>query len=107
MTIQAISELKDYNRVLDNVKYGDPVYLTRNGKGKYAIYTIEDANNYEEIRDLKNNVESHELKDFSFFVSDINELERKLNKSSEDARKNPKRYSHDEIFDEACRRLNG
>lgn len=107
MTIQSISELKDYNKVLDNVKYGDPVYLTKNGKGKYAIYTIEDANNYEEIRDLKNDIENLELKDFSFFVSDMNALEKKLNISSEHARKNPKRYTHKEIFDEAYKRLNG
>lgn len=107
MTIQPISELKDYNKVLNNVKYGEPVYLTKNGKGQYAIYTIEDADNYEEIRDLKNNIESQPLKDMSFFVSDIKELEEKLNKSSKDARKNPKRYTHEEIFDEAYRRLNG
>lgn len=107
MTIQTISELKDYNKVLDNVKYGNPVYLTKNGKGKYAIYTIEDANNYEEIRDLKNNIENIELKDFNFFISDMAELEKKLNKSSEHARENPKRYTHEEIFDEAYRRLNG
>ena len=46
-------------------------------------------------------------KDYDFFISDMNELEKKLNKSSEHARENPKRYTHDEIFDEAYRRLNG
>lgn len=106
MTIQSISELKDYNKVLDNVKYGSPVFLTKNGKGKYAIYTIEDSNNYENIRDLQNNVENTKIQDTNFFISDIKELENKLNKSSENSRKNIKRYSHDEIFDEAYRKIN-
>lgn len=43
---------------------------------------------------------------YRFFVSDINELEKKLNESSENARKNTKRYTHEEIFKEMFRKLN-
>lgn len=43
---------------------------------------------------------------YKFFVSDIKELEEKLNKSSENARINTKRYTHEEIFSEAYKILN-
>lgn len=43
---------------------------------------------------------------YNFFISDIKELEEKLNESSENARKNTKRYTHEKIFSEAYRKLN-
>ena len=48
--ISPVSDLRNYNTVLDKVKYGSPVYLTVNGRGKYTIRDIEED---EEIKKQK------------------------------------------------------
>ena len=40
--IKPISDLRNYTEVLNEVDEGSPVYLTRNGRGEYAIITIEE-----------------------------------------------------------------
>ena len=40
--IMPVSELRDYNKVLRNVYEGQPVFLTKNGHGKYAILDLAD-----------------------------------------------------------------
>lgn len=42
MQILPVSELRNYNRVLDNCKAGEPVFLTKNGKGKFVVMDIAD-----------------------------------------------------------------
>ena len=42
MTISPVSDLRNYNTVLSQVSEGSPVYLTVNGRGKYAIRDIAD-----------------------------------------------------------------
>ncbi|MCR5506183.1 MAG: prevent-host-death protein [Bacilli bacterium] len=49
-TILPVSDLRNYNRVLENVSEGTPVYLTVNGRGKYIIRDIKDE---EEIEKMK------------------------------------------------------
>ena len=41
-TIVPVSDLRNYGNVIDKVKTGNPVYLTKNGKGAYVIRTIEE-----------------------------------------------------------------
>lgn len=41
-TIKPVSDLRNYNEVLCNVAEGSPVYLTKNGRGAYAVLTISD-----------------------------------------------------------------
>ncbi len=38
--IKPISDLRNYTEVLREVKDNNPVYLTRNGRGEYAIVKI-------------------------------------------------------------------
>jgi len=38
--IKPISDLRNYTKVLDEVAVGSPVYLTKNGRGKYAVVDI-------------------------------------------------------------------
>jgi len=45
--IMKLSALRNYSEVLDEVKRGDPVYLTKNGEGRYAILDIEE---YESLK---------------------------------------------------------
>lgn len=40
--MKPITELSDYAAVLDEVHDGSPVYLTKNGRGMYAIVSIEE-----------------------------------------------------------------
>ena len=49
-TILPVSDLRNYNKVLDNVSKGTPVYLTVNGRGKYIIRDIADEEEYERIK---------------------------------------------------------
>ncbi len=40
--IKPVSDLRNYNDVLKDVSVGDPVFLTKNGRGKFAILDIEE-----------------------------------------------------------------
>lgn len=45
--IKPISDLRNYSDVLRDVAVGAPVFLTKNGRGRYAIVDIQD---YEKSR---------------------------------------------------------
>lgn len=40
--IKPISDLRNYNEVLKDIEVGSPVFLTKNGRGKFAIVDIEE-----------------------------------------------------------------
>lgn len=40
--IKPISDLRNYTEVLGEVRENSPVYLTRNGRGEYAIIKLEE-----------------------------------------------------------------
>lgn len=40
--IKPISDLRNYTEVLNEVKEDSPVYLTRNGRGEYAIIKLKE-----------------------------------------------------------------
>ena len=44
--IKPVSDLRNYNEVLRDISAGEPVYLTKNGRGKYAIIDLQ---NYEKM----------------------------------------------------------
>lgn len=41
-SILPISDLRNYNEVLKNCRTGEPVFLTKNGRGKFVVLDIED-----------------------------------------------------------------
>ena len=45
--ILPVSDLRNYNEVLKNCQAGEPVFLTKNGRGRYAIVDMEE---YEKTR---------------------------------------------------------
>lgn len=49
-TISPVSDLKNYNSVLENVSVGSPVYPTVNGRGKYTIRDISDDEEFEKTK---------------------------------------------------------
>lgn len=46
-SIKPVSDLRNYTEVLRDVDGGEPVFLTKNGRGRYVILDIEE---YEKIR---------------------------------------------------------
>ncbi|MFD2760198.1 type II toxin-antitoxin system prevent-host-death family antitoxin [Lentibacillus juripiscarius] len=40
--IKPVSDLRNYNEVLRSCQIGDPVYLTKNGRGRYVLLDIKE-----------------------------------------------------------------
>lgn len=40
--ILPVSDLRNYNEVLKSCHVGEPVFLTKNGRGRYVVLDIED-----------------------------------------------------------------
>lgn len=55
--IKPISDLRNYSDVLRDVSIGAPVFLTKNGRGRYAILDIQDYEKTEAILHLMNELE--------------------------------------------------
>ena len=51
-TIMPVTDLRNYGEVLNRVKPGRPVFLTRNGRGRYAVVDIDDWDDIEASRAL-------------------------------------------------------
>lgn len=45
--IKPISDLRNYNEILRDITIGEPVFLTKNGRGKYVIIDIDE---YEKLK---------------------------------------------------------
>lgn len=48
--INPVSDLRNYNTVLEQVSAGFPVYLTVNGRGRYTIRDIADDEEFEKTK---------------------------------------------------------
>ena len=42
VNIKPVSDLRNYSDVLKDISTGSPVYLTKNGRGRYVILDIDD-----------------------------------------------------------------
>ena len=40
--ILPVSDLRNYNEVLKNCQVGEPVFLTKNGRGRFVVLDIDD-----------------------------------------------------------------
>jgi prevent-host-death family protein len=59
-TIKPISDLRNYGEVLRSVAVGSPVFLTKNGSGRYAVLDIDEYKEYEKMlawRQLKSELD--------------------------------------------------
>ncbi|WP_295132469.1 type II toxin-antitoxin system prevent-host-death family antitoxin [uncultured Catenibacterium sp.] len=52
--IKPISDLRNYSEVLHDVTIGAPVFLTKNGRGRYAILDIQDFDKIQATFQLMN-----------------------------------------------------
>jgi len=48
--IKPISDLRNYGEVLRDVAIGSPVFLTKNGRGRYAVLDIDEYVEYEKTQ---------------------------------------------------------
>ena len=55
--IKQISDLRNYSEVLHDVAVGAPVFLTKNGRGRYAIVDIHDYEKSQATLKLLNELE--------------------------------------------------
>jgi antitoxin Phd len=59
-TILPISDLRNYNAVLNKVDIDKPVYLTRNGRGSYVISKLDDYSKEETVENLLKEIQKGE-----------------------------------------------
>ena len=50
--IRPVSDLRNYKSVLDEVSYGSPVYLTKNGRGDYAVVAMKELDELDAMTSL-------------------------------------------------------
>lgn len=60
-TILPVTELRNYTKVLCEVSPGNPVFLTKNGRGLYAVVDMEDYKKQSAIRQLMAEIAEGEL----------------------------------------------
>lgn len=58
--IKPVSDLRNYNEVLRDVEDGEPVFLTKNGRGRYVILDIEEFERIKAERKLMSELEKGE-----------------------------------------------
>ena len=58
--IVPVSDLRNYNAVIGQVSYGNPVYLTKNGRGDCAIIDIRELDELRAIKGLFSELEKCE-----------------------------------------------
>lgn len=50
--IKPISDLRNYSDLLRDVSFGSPVFLTKNGRGRYVILDIQEYENIKATLEL-------------------------------------------------------
>ncbi len=76
--IKPVSDLRNYNEVLRDISVGEPVFLTKNGRGKYAIVDIEEFEKTKAIIKLMSELSKGEQSAKEKGWSDIYDVERSL-----------------------------
>ena len=59
--ILPVSDLRNYKTVLGQVTYGNPVYLTKNGRGDVAIVNMQELDELRAIKGLFSELEKGEM----------------------------------------------
>ena len=59
--ILPVSDLRNYKSVLNQVSYGNPVYLTKNGRGDCVIIDIKELDELRAVKTLFSELEKGEM----------------------------------------------
>ena len=75
--IRPVSDLRNYKSVLDEVSYGSPVYLTKNGRGDYAIVSMKELDELNAMKVLSKELGKGETSSKEGWIS-LDEVEKRL-----------------------------
>lgn len=59
--IKPVSDLRNYTEVLKEVSMGSPVYLTKNGRGEFAIIDMKELDELKAVKSLFSALEKGEI----------------------------------------------
>ena len=76
--IKPVSDLRNYNEVLRGISVGEPVFLTKNGRGRYAIVDIEEYERMQSVIKLMSALRDGEESAKENGWPDISDVEKML-----------------------------
>jgi len=76
--IKPVSDLRNYNEVLKDITVGEPVFLTKNGRGRYAIVDISEYERTKAIIKLMGELNKGEASAKEQGWKDISDVEKML-----------------------------
>lgn len=80
--IKPVSDLRNYNEVLRDIAVGEPVFLTKNGRGRYAIVDMEEFEKTQATLKLMSELAKGEASAEEKGYIDISEVEALLGVSN-------------------------
>lgn len=76
--IKPVSDLRNYTEVLRDISVGEPVFLTKNGRGRYAIVDMEEYEKTKAIIKLMGELSKGEQSSKEKGWTDFAEVEKML-----------------------------
>lgn len=76
--IKPVSDLRNYTEVLRDISVGEPVFLTKNGRGRYAIVDIEEYEKTQAVIKLMSELSKGEKSAQDSGWTDIADVEKLL-----------------------------
>lgn len=76
--IKPVSDLRNYTEVLRDIAVGEPVFLTKNGRGRYAIVDMEEYERTQAVLKLMRQLAEGERSGMENGWIDVAEAEKKL-----------------------------
>ena len=77
-SIKPVSDLRNYNEVLCDVEGGEPVFLTKNGRGRYVILDMEEYEKITATMKLMSELEKGERSAREKGCIDFSEIEKEF-----------------------------
>jgi len=81
--IKPVSDLRNYNEVLRDVAVGAPVFLTKNGRGRYALVDIDEYEKTQAVLKLMSELNKGEKRGKTEGWLTLDEVETELSVSNE------------------------
>ena len=76
--IKPVSDLRNYNEVLKDITVGEPVFLTKNGRGRYVIVDISEYERTKAIIKFIGELNKGEVAAKEQVLKDISDVEKML-----------------------------
>ena len=76
--IKPVSDLRNYTEVLRDITVGEPVFLTKNGRGRYVILDMEEYERTHAVLKLMKELAKGDLSGNENGWVDISDVEKEL-----------------------------